>query len=264
MPILLKKPQQKNDELAELRKWMLDVWNILNNTPHLRGDGNRLLVTQSAQGSVLKLLEDDYKKNFSFFVESQEGGTFSKNKDFFINGGTVSKPGLDFEVTGIKENLDSKYLYLTIYNLNAEEAAEIPDGEDSTQQDIDEEEENFFAKFEKKDDLVNTAIEEDKLSILLGFQIGGIWSQKYTGDVYISGIGEPLPMRVVRITNIISANEYTGFLQSSSDPTTREDTGSEITIKPVQLLSASLSTGSFHTAYEEGGIYFIANLAVFN
>jgi hypothetical protein len=190
MPIKLKKPQLKDDELKEFREWMLDVWTHLNTAGNIRGDGKRILVTQSPQGSVIRLLEDDYKKTFPFFVESQEGGPYSENKDFLISGGTVSKQDLSFEVTGIKENIDKKYLYLVIYNTGADEAAEIPEGDDATQQDIDEEtEENFFAKFEQEDTKIGNAIEENKVNILIGCQVAGAWDQKHTGDVYLAGSG---------------------------------------------------------------------------
>ena len=190
MDIPLKKPQLKNDEFAELRKWMLDVYTILKETPRLRGDGNRLLVSQSTTGSVIKLIEDDYKKQFSFFVESMQGGVYSAYNNFAIRGGLITKPGVNFTLSGIFQKIDKRYLYLSIKNIDADEAAEIPAGEGNTQQDIDDEtEENFYAKFETTDTYKDPAITETEINILIGTQLNGIFSQKHIGDYNISGIG---------------------------------------------------------------------------
>lgn len=205
MDIRLKKPQLKNDEYSELRKWMLDVYTILKETPRLRGDGNRLLITQSEIGSTIKLLEDSYKKQFSFYVESMQGGAYSAYQNFAIRGGLVTKPGINFSLSGIIQKIDKKYLYLTIKNIDADEAAEIPAGEGNTQQDIDDQtEENFYAKFEITDSYKDPAVTDKEINIIIGTQLNGVFSQKYTGDYNISGLGSGV--KLYRVTEA----DYTG------------------------------------------------------
>ena len=70
---------------------------------------------------------------------------------------------------------------------------------------------------------------------------------------------------VVRLFSSVSATEYTGYVQTSSDIDTRADGDDLVTIKPIVDLGAALSVGAdeYHTAYLEDGVYYIADVAVF-
>jgi len=180
-----KRPQLKSDAYKDLRQWMLDMWEYVNGLTQVSGDGHRILVSQSKDGTVIKLQEDDYKKQFPFYVESLSGGQYSETATFNIKGGMISTPSAQFKFSDVtKFPISKKYIYVKIFNSDADTSEEIPT--DGTQQDIDDTASALFGKIiESETEL--TPIENSTAHILLGTQIGGVFFQRHIGDIYIYG-----------------------------------------------------------------------------
>ena len=184
-----KRPQLKSDAYKDLRQWMLDMWEYVNGLTQVSGDGSRILVSQSKDGTVIRLQEDEYKKQFPFYVDSLSGGQHSENSTFNIKGGMISTPNAQFKFSEeTKFPITKKYVYLKISNSDAATAEDIPT--DSTQQDIDDSASGLFGKITESDAEL-TPIEGSSINILLGTHIGGVFFQRHIGDVYIYGGAQP-------------------------------------------------------------------------
>ena len=184
-----KRPTLKADNFQELREWMLDMWDYVNGLTQVSGDGSRILVSQSKDGTVIRLQEDEYKKQFPFFVESLSGGQYSETGVFNVKGGIISTPNTQFKFSEVtKFPVTQKYVYVTVKNSDADSAEEIP--EDSTQQDIDDSASGLFGKIRESETEL-TPIDGSTINILLGTQIGGVFFQRHIGDIYIYGGAQP-------------------------------------------------------------------------
>ena len=180
-----KRPQLKSDAFKDLRQWMLDMWEYVNGLTQVSGDGHRVLVSQSKDGTVIKLQEDDYKKQFPFYVESLSGGHYSETSTFNIKGGMVATANAQFKFSEqTKFTITKKYVYISVFNSDADTAEEIP--VDGTQQNISDDATGLYAKVSESESEL-TPIEGNTLNILLGTQLGGVFFQRHIGDIYIYG-----------------------------------------------------------------------------
>ena len=187
-----KRPQLKSDRFKDLRQWMLDMWEYVNGLTQISGDGNRVLVSQSKDGTVIKLLEDDYKKQFPFFVESLSGGSFSETGVFLLKGGMISTPNAQFKFSDLTQfTITKKYVYLSVRNANADSTEKIP--VDGTQQEIDEQTASGLYGKIVEDDLELTPIDGSTANVLLGTHVGGVFFQRHVGDIYVFGSSQPQP-----------------------------------------------------------------------
>ena len=184
-----KRPTLKSDNYKELREWMLDMWDYVNGLTQVSGDGSRILVSQSKDGTVIRLQEDEYKKQFPFYVDSLSGGQHSETSTFNIKGGMISTPNAQFKFSEeTKFTFTKKYVYVTVKNSDADTAEEIP--VDSTQQGIMDASTGLYGKISESENEL-TPIDGSTINILLGTQIGGVFFQRHIGDIYIYGGAQP-------------------------------------------------------------------------